>query len=216
VRRLAIWLTVATIATSLVTLVTAPKATWKLPQGFRSPVLAAELVKDAAAIRMLYDDSSKFRRDLETNTLCDFLFIASYGSMFFVLGRIAGGKLGRVISWCAVGAMAMDVAENIGILRTFPAPVAPDALALSTRVPSLTKWWLLAVICLLLAIWFQNAHGDALRFVVGGLYLIAAAILAIGTARIWETDASEAFPALGLATVAQLVWLIRGPRPGKK
>src|SRR5215471_18203604 len=98
--------TIATVLSGLLCTVLKPNHEDPLPRGFRHPVIAAELVMNAAEIVQVYGTSAQSgacpaarlksanepwdcasARMLRLNTYADFLFIACYGSMLFFLGR---------------------------------------------------------------------------------------------------------------------------------
>jgi hypothetical protein len=162
VRRILLVATIATILSGALCAAFTPPHAGPLPRGFRHPVFAAELVRDAAEIAQVYgtsaprgacaDASSEAHppdcasvRVLRLNTCADFLFIACYASMLFFLGRSMGGRLGAAISLLAPLAALADVFENIGILRATVEP-ASDSLAWTIRTPSLIKWSLLGLV----------------------------------------------------------------------
>ena len=208
----AIVLTAATIVTGLVTAVLAPKGEWKLHNGPLSPMMNAGLVRSAQEIQRAYQ-GTRFRRSLEAATVSDFLFTASWASMFYAIGRMTGGRAGRAISLSALVAGLAGAAENIGILRILHADRATDALALEARIPSLVKWSVLGAVFLLTGISFQLQPGrDALRFLVGGCYLFAGMELLFGLFAVFDRDMMRHLPMAATGTVLQLVWLVRKRR----
>src|SRR5215471_14883941 len=108
--------TIATVLSGLLCTVLKPNHEGPLPRGFRHPVIAAELVMNAAEIEQVYGTSAQHGacgtmppgvaepwdcaaiRMLRLNTWADFLFIACYGSMLFFLGRSLRGWLGLAIT----------------------------------------------------------------------------------------------------------------------
>ena len=135
--------TIATVLSGLLCAALRPNHEGPLPRGFRHPVIAAELVVNAAEVVQVYGTSAQhgacaapppggaepwdctFVRMLRLNTWADFLFIASYSSMLFFLGRSLGGWLGLAIAVLAPLAALADVIENIGILRATVEPASP-------------------------------------------------------------------------------------------
>ena len=162
-RRILLVTTIATILGGLLCTALKPNHEGPLPRGFQHPVIAAELVMNAAEIVQVYGTSAQSgacaaarphdnepwdcasMRMLRLNTWADFLFIACYGSMLFFLGRSLRGRVGLAIAMLAPLAALADVVENIGILRATVEP-ASDALAAAIRTPSLVKWALLGLI----------------------------------------------------------------------
>jgi hypothetical protein len=213
--------TIATVLSGLLCTVLKPNHEGPLPRGFRHPVIAAELVMNAAEIEQVYGTSAQHGacgtlppgvaepwdcaaiRMLRLNTWADFLFIACYGSMLFFLGRSLRGWLGLAITVLAPLAALADVVENIGILRATVEP-ASDALAAMIRTPSLVKWTLLGLIWTALwrrffdlAAWRRGL--SAWRFVeaaVGGFYAAG------GLLCLWALMDDNALVEIGAALLA--------------
>jgi hypothetical protein len=211
-RTLAISANLAMILTGLVTTLVKPAQRGELP-----PVLAAELVKNAGEIRQLYgigqDWHAEFVRKLRQNTIADFFFIASYGTMFFLLGRRLGGGYGLAVSAASILAAMADVVENIGILRT-TCGAPSDALALWTRIPSLNKWAVLGVIWILVSRLFVNFHletfWDPVRLLTGLLYLGGGLLCLYGL--LYPGKMAWALGLVVPATIVQIVvfWFDKG------
>jgi hypothetical protein len=173
-RTLLLAVTVATILMSQLLHALAPRQDGVLPRNFHSPVLAAELVRNAHEIEQVYGTAAQsgrcataqpgatqpqgcaFIAMLRWNTWVDFLYIPSYAAMFFLLGRLFSGRFGAFVMALAVIAALADITENIGMFRAMSEP-ATDALAIAIRVPSLVKWTALGLIWLTLFGLFQRA-----------------------------------------------------------
>lgn len=149
-----------------------------LPDGYRNPVLALELVKDKADIEkiMKAGGAAKF---LKQSTYKDFGFILVYALSFMalslLLSQISSGWM-RYLGWaaagCAVLAAILDLVEDRGMLRAI-AGEASDSLANSIRYPSLAKWGLIFIFALLVGI-LLVARRDF--FVIPAVFLFVAAL----------------------------------------
>ena len=227
--------TIATILSGALCAAFTPDHEGPLPRGFRHPVIAAELVMNAAEIVQVYGISAQSGacgtarpnadpsdcasvRTLRLNTWADFLFIACYASMLFFLGRSMKGWLGVATTILTPLAALADVVENIGILRATVEP-ASDFLAWTIRTPSMVKWSLLGLVWIALFRRFVSldawhAGSSAWRFAelaVGMLYALAGLTclyaLLDGNAAI-ETGAAFLAPAF-LGQLA-ILWRDRG------
>jgi hypothetical protein len=128
-----------------------------LPDGYRSPVLALELVKSGADIdQIVKAQSGAAATFIKRSTHKDFGFIAVYALSFIavslLLAKINRDYYLRLMGCFAAGSVALaallDIAENRGMLRAI-AGEASDSLAASIRHASLAKWALLFVFALL-------------------------------------------------------------------
>lgn len=154
-RRFLLAATAATILSALLCTAFLPSHPGPLPHGYM-PLLAAELVASGAEIEQVYGTDAQagrcggavtsaqpwdcsFVSMLRRNTWADFLFIASYVTVYFLIGRLLGRGLGTIVILLGVLAGLADIAENIGILRATAEP-ASDLLAWAIRGPSLIKW----------------------------------------------------------------------------
>ena len=204
-RRLLIGASIATILTSLICLALTPSHPGDLPRHFQSPIVAAELVRNAAEIEQVYgtaaqagrcgarqDDAAPpwdcaFSATMRWNTGVDFLAIASYALTFFLLGRLLPNRLGWLVMILAPIAALGDIVENIGILRA-TSETATDALALAIRGPALVKWSALSLIWLSYVVLFWGrfrSSGASLswrvaEFATGLLYGAAGALCLVG------------------------------------
>lgn len=176
-QRLVIGASIATIVVSLICLLLTPPHPG-LPRNFQSPVVAGELVRNAAEIEQVYgtalqagdcsspdDAASKdcvIAARLRLITWIDFLLIPSYALTYFLLGRLFPNPLGWLVMALAPIAALADVAENIGILHA-TSEAATDALALAIRTPSLVKWTALALMWLafIALFWARSRAGGA-------------------------------------------------------
>lgn len=154
-----------------------------LPDGYTSPVLALELVKNGADIQQIVKaesgDAAKF---IKRSTHKDFGFILVYALSFIALSLLLAQMNSdwmRYVGWlaasCAALAAILDLVENRGILRAI-AGEASDSLAGSIRYPSLAKWGLLFIFALLVGL-ILIARRDV--FVIPAVFLFVAALLGL-------------------------------------
>lgn len=151
-----------------------------LPDGYRNPVLALELVKDKADIeKIMKAESGEAARFLKKSTYKDFGFILIYALSFIalslLLSQISSGWM-KYLGWAAAASAALaailDLVEDRGMLRAI-AGEASDSLANSIRYPSLAKWGLLFVFALLVGI-LLLARRDF--FVIPAVFLFVSAL----------------------------------------
>lgn len=151
-----------------------------LPDGYRGPVLALELVKSGADITQIVGaESGRVAGFLKKHTYKDFGFIVVY-LLFFVAVSLLVSQMytvpARYIAWfaagCAVLGGILDVVENMAMLRAIGGE-ATDTLANSTRYASLGKWALLFLFSLSVGL-LMIPRG--LFAPAGGLLLLAAVL----------------------------------------
>lgn len=154
-----------------------------LPDGYRNPVLALELVKSGADIEQIVKaESGKAAKFIKRSTYKDFGFIFVYALSFIALSLLLSqmnvGRM-RCLGWfaAAVAALAaiLDLAEDRGMLRAI-AGEASDSLADSIRHPSLAKWSLLFIFGLLVGL-LLIALRDV--FVIPAVFFFVAALLGL-------------------------------------
>ena len=230
-------LLVATGATILMSLLLQalkpPPQDGALPRHFHSPVLAAELVRNAREIEQVYGTAAQsgrcamaqpeaaklrdcdFVAMLRWNTWADFLYIPSYAAMFFLLGRLFSGRSGAVVMVLALIAALADITENIGMFRAMSEP-ATDALATAIRVPSLVKWTALGLIWLTLFGLFQWASSKGTSFAwrlaeraTGGFYFASgfACVTAVVTSDLLRLTERETWIETALILIAPAILL---------
>ena len=155
-----------------------------LPSGYTNPVLALELAANGSEIDAInrFEDGNEF---IKKHIPKDFGYIGIYVVFFSCLALLltelntdwakylSVGAVG-----CAVLAGLFDVIENLGMLKAIstPAGLATDALANSIRYPSLAKWALLFVFCLLVGVTLSRLQG---WFLIPGLAFLIAALLGL-------------------------------------
>ena len=151
-----------------------------LPDGYRNPVLALELVKDKADIeKIMKAENGEAAKFLKKSTYKDFGFILVYALSFIalslLLSQISSGWL-KYVGWAAAacGALAaiLDLVEDRGMLRAI-AGEASDSLANSIRYPSLAKWGLIFIFALLVGILLLTRRNF---FVIPAVFLFVAAL----------------------------------------
>jgi hypothetical protein len=150
--------------------------------GYTNPVLALELAASGAEIdainRSEGGESSAF---IKKQLSKDFGYIALYVVLFSCLALLLtelssdwSKYFGLGAIACAVLAGVFDVIENLGMLKAVstPAGTASNPLANSIRYPSLAKWALLFVFCLLVGLTLFKLSGWLL--IPGVAFLLAA------------------------------------------
>jgi hypothetical protein len=154
----------------------------ELPSGYVNPVLALELPRDGAEIDAINKaDGGKVREFIRKNVYQDFGYIPLYVLLFsclsLLLARVSLPPtvwLGWVATACVVTAGILDLIENRGMLKALATASkgASDSLADSIRYPSLGKWALLFIFCLLVGLMFFWQQGGVR--LVGVLFLLSA------------------------------------------
>jgi len=151
-----------------------------LPDGYRNPVLALELVKNGEDIkRIVSAEDGKAREFIRRSTYKDFGFIFVYALFFVALSLLLSrmdSSWAKFVGWsaaaCALLAAILDLIEDRGMLKAI-AGEASDSLADSIRYPSLAKWSLLFVFCLLIGM-LLLARREV--FVISAIFFIVAAL----------------------------------------
>jgi hypothetical protein len=153
-----------------------------LLSGYSNPVLALELAASGDEIDAINrSENGKATEFIKKQLSKDFGYIVIYVVFFsclalllteLVTDRSKYLSLGAVA--CAVMAGVFDVIENLGMLKATSTPVgaATDSLANSIRYPSLTKWALIFVFCLLVGLTLLRLPGWLL--IPGAAFLLAA------------------------------------------
>ena len=155
-----------------------------LPAGYANPVLALELAANGADIDAI-NRSEGATAFIKHQLSKDFGYIAIYVVFFSCLALLFTElisdwskylSLGAVV--CAVLAGVFDLFENRGMLKAVSTPgvAATDSLANSIRYPSLAKWALFFVFCLLAGITLSRLGGWML---IPGLAFLIAALLGL-------------------------------------
>ena len=157
-----------------------------LPAGYTSPVLALELAANGAEIDAINrSEGGKAAAFIKQQLFKDFGYIAIYVVFFSCLALLLTElvsdwtkylSLAAVV--CAVLAGVFDLFENRGMLKAVstPADAATDSLANSIRYPSLAKWALFFIFCLLAGVILSRLGGWIL---IPGLAFLIAALLGL-------------------------------------
>jgi hypothetical protein len=151
-----------------------------LPDGYRGPVLALELVKSGADIKQIVGaESGRVAGFLKGHTYKDFGFIVVYLLFFVAVGLLVSQMytaparyIACFAAGCAVLGGILDVVENMGMLRAIGGE-ATDSLANTIRYVSLSKWALLFLFSLLVGLLMIPRGFFA---PAGGLLLFAAVL----------------------------------------
>ncbi len=171
----------------------------KPQHGISDPVLALQLARDVADVEAVLSDAPSADREvMRLKQYEDFGYIAGYGPLFLVLSlmlrrRYPGLKAIAIVAGLAgIAAAALDVAENLAILRIVDVKIGATTQSMvdAIRDVAAPKWALGFLAAALDAIYFlrdprRAARGIGVLFVLGaavGLYglFFANAILAIG------------------------------------
>ena len=175
--------------------------------GRKTPQIVLELPESLAELKEALA-SPEVRARSRRGVLADFGFLAAYGCTYVaggaLLARHGGGWIAVGCAGAALGASAaaLDVRENVGILRALAHPDGVDEpQRLRMRRASGTKWSVsaAALACLsLLFLW--KAYWS---IAIGVLYLVAAGGIVAGLRR--REVLSKALRVVGLALIAQIV-----------
>lgn len=132
-----------------------------LPDGYRSPVLALELVKSEADIKQIVKaESGEAAKIIERSTHKDFGFILVYALAFIavslLLAKMNRDYYLRLMGCFAAGSVALaallDLEENRGMLRAVAGEASDSLAAASIRHASFAKWALLFIFALLVGL----------------------------------------------------------------
>ena len=160
--------------------------------GFRSPIVALELVTDSLGVSKILRDPTgdRNREVIRTQIGADWCLIPTYWVFFAGLGllqdrsrRPLARRLGPAVCCLITLAALFDVQENLAILRALecPWPDLPDAAALAIRQPSLIKWASFFAATALSSLLFLGRRGDRglLRLLapLSGLLFLAAGLV---------------------------------------
>ncbi len=220
------WLTLATLFTALfgiATGVVAPVQKDNLPSNLDSPVLAAELVRDAHDIHAIYgagfpsgldrpgnNAQKEFAGSLSRHALVDLGFILSYGIMYLLTGLALRSRLG-LLGWIVAGltlvAVTGDLFENWALWRTAHGTVS-DAIAWETRIPSWIKWAALSTAWIGVSeLFWPRRLRDGWQLTRGSAALLYAAAGCIGSWAVVFQAPDKIERALSLVAMATLVQL---------
>jgi hypothetical protein len=194
----------------------------ELPEDYANPVLALELAEngsDIDTINSLKDgEAAKF---IKEHLPKDFGYIVIYVVFFSCLALLLAELVSNRSRYLALGAVAcavltgvFDVIENVGMLKAVSTTVgtATDSLAIFIRYPSLAKWALLFVFCLLVGITFSRREGwlliPGLAFLIAGIVgLSGVALNLLRPKSYWMFSASIGFMGLGIICIAVIFTL---------
>ena len=183
-----------------------------LLSGYTNPVLALELAANGSEIDAINrSENGKATEFIQKHLPRDFGYIGIYVVFFCCLALLlieVGTDWSKYLGWgavvCALIAGGFDVIENLGMRKAVATSAATDSLANSIRYPSLAKWALLFVYCLLVGVILSRLRG---WFLIPGLAFLIAALLGLSGVTLnllnpkfyWMFPASILF--LGLAIV---------------
>ncbi len=188
-----------------------------LSAGYTNPVLALELAANGAEIDAINrSEGGKATAFIRQQLFKDFGYIAIYVAFFSCLALLLTElvsdwskylSLGAVV--CALMAGTFDVIENFRMLKatSTPSGAATDSLANSIRYPSLAKWALLFIVCLLIGVTLSRRGG---WFLIPGVTFLIAALLGFSGVTLnllrpkfyWMFPASLGFWAVAIICIA--------------
>ncbi len=158
----------------------------ELCSGYTNPVLALELAANGGEIDMINRSEEGKSTDFIKKQLSkDSGYIAIYVVFFSCLALLLSELssdwskyLSLVAIVCAVLAGVFDLFENRGMSKAVSTPIgsATDSLANSIRYPSLAKWALFFIFCLLAGVILSRLQGWLL---IPGLAFLIAALLGL-------------------------------------
>jgi len=192
------------------------KATGLL-SGYTNPVLALELAANGAEIDAVNrSEGGKATEFIKKQVSKDFGYIVIYVVFFSCLALLLielSADWSKYLGWgalvCAVLAGVFDVIENLGMLKATSTPevAATDSLANSIRYPSLAKWALLFIVCLLIGLILSRLGGwlliPGLAFLIAALLGLSGVIMNLLRPKFyWMFPASIAFLAFAIICIA--------------
>ncbi len=148
-------------------------------RGISNPILAMEVVRDAAEVDAILGDApSPDREVMRIKQYADFGFILAYASLFVLMSIVLireGRALAIAAAVAGVAAAILDVIENLGILRIVDVDLSHTTQTMidAIRYPSLVKWALASLALGLLGILALRTGRTGLR-IVGALNVLAA------------------------------------------
>ena len=155
-----------------------------LPAGYTNPVLALELAAsgtDIDAINRAEGATAFIKKQLRKDSGYIAIYVVFFSCLAFLLTELISDwskylSLAAVV--CALLAGVFDVFENRGMRKAVATPIgsATDSLANSIRYPSLAKWALFFIFCLLAGITLSRLGGWLL---IPGLAFLIAALLGL-------------------------------------
>ena len=195
----------------------------RLPGDYENPVLALELAQKGADIEGIKQASSTTKcgtvtasQFLSDQIKRDWALIVIYVLFFSVLALVlfrstsSAFKLTSGIAvGCAFAAGILDVFENRGMIAALKT-TANDSLANSIRYPSLAKWTLFYLTCLLIGFFFlwakdlvaTSTFGFGLFFLFAGLVGIVGVVM-----NLLEPQFNKFFPAFYPLFAPGLIWV---------
>jgi len=155
-----------------------------LPAGYTNPVLALELAAsgtDIDAINRAEGATAFIKKQLGKDSGYIAIYVVFFSCLAFLFTELISDwskylSLAAVV--CALLAGVFDVFENRGMHKAVATPIgsATDSLANSIRYPSLVKWALIFVFCLLIGVILSRLQGWLL---IPGLAFLIAALLGL-------------------------------------
>ena len=155
-----------------------------LPAGYTNPVLALELAAsgtDIDAINRAEGATAFIKKQLAKDSGYIAIYVVFFSCLAFLFTELISDRskyLSLAAVVCALLAGVFDVFENRGMHKAVATPIgsATDSLANSIRYPSLVKWALIFVFCLLIGVILSRLQGWLL---IPGLAFLIAALLGL-------------------------------------
>jgi len=155
-----------------------------LPAGYANPVLALELAASGAdidAINRAEGATAFIKRQLRKDSGYIAIYVVFFSCLAFLFTELISDwskYLSLAAVACALLAGFFDVFENRGMRKAVATPIgsATDSLANSIRYPSLVKWALIFIFCLLIGVVLSRLQGWLL---IPGIAFLIAALLGL-------------------------------------
>jgi hypothetical protein len=186
----------------------------KPQRGIPDPVLALQMAHDVSDVDAILGDSpSPDREVMRLKQYEDFAFIAGYAALYLTLALLLARRYPRlrliaiVAAISGMAAAALDVTENLAILRIVNVPLATTTQLMvdAIRNAAIPKWGLGFVALGLLAIYFLRDRRRSAK-IVGGIDVLAAVIGLV--ALIQNTLLPGAAGLIGLGLIGATVVLL--------
>ena len=186
-----------------------------LPAGYTSPVLALELAAtgtDIDAINRSEGATAFIKKQLRKDSGYIAIYVVLFSCLAFLFTELISDwskylSLAAVV--CAMLAGVFDVFENRGMRKAVATPIgsSTDSLANSIRYPSLAKWALIFIFCLVIGVILSRLGGWLL---IPGLAFLIAALLGLSGVTLnllrpkfyWMFPASILVLGLGIICIA--------------
>jgi len=202
---------IVVILVSLALLGIFPKEAPKMPEGFKTPILAFEFVKTNQEVVDLFGTDAEVRADLvqafDLGNWVDFIYMVLYSAFLFSFAGTAvkqsGHKLFYVGSLLAGVILLGDLLENVQMLRITAVIDSGNFDPQLALLPIFTwvKWGSLALYFLLISPYFFSADAIFPR-IIG---IVSILVFALGGAAFLNRSALNKYFALSIALMFVLM-----------